>query len=66
MLRYREAAGLSHEDLARLTGLTVERIDEFEHGWFDLTLLDLQAIALAVGATVQDLLDIAGTELGTT
>ena len=61
---YREAVGLSHEGLASHTGLTAEQIDQLEHGWFDPTLKDMQAIALAVGVTVYELLDVAGTTLG--
>lgn len=66
VLGYRETACLSHEDLARLTSLTAEQIDDLEHGWLDPTLMDMEAIAQAVGATVYELLDVAGSELGLT
>jgi hypothetical protein len=45
-------------------GLPSGRIDDIEHGWFDPSLTVLQALALALDATVQELLDVAGTELG--
>ena len=64
VLTYRETAGLSLDDVAAKTGIPAALIDQIEHGWFDPRLTDLQALAEAVGATVGELMDIGGTELG--
>ena len=64
VMTYRETAGLSHNALAERTGLTPEAIDQFEHGWLDLPITDLATIAEALGTSLQELLDIDGTEQG--
>jgi transcriptional regulator with XRE-family HTH domain len=65
-MTYRETAGLSLDDVAAKVGLTAEQLDDFEHGWVDLPISKLQAIASALGATATELLDISGSELGLT
>jgi ribosome-binding protein aMBF1 (putative translation factor) len=64
VMTYRETAGLSLDDLSDEVGVSAEDLDRFEHGWLDLPLTTLQAIADALGVTVAELLDVASTELG--
>jgi transcriptional regulator with XRE-family HTH domain len=64
VLTYRETAGLSVAGLAEMAGLSAHELDEFEHGWLDLPLTTLQAIADGLGTTVADLSDVGGSELG--
>lgn len=65
-MTYRETAGLSLDDVAAKVGLTAEQLDDFEHGWLDISITKLQAIADAVGASAAELLDVSGSELGLT
>ena len=64
VLTHRETAGMSQEDLAAVTGLSVELLDKIERGQADPRLLTLETIAIALGAEVGDLLDVAGSEMG--
>ena len=64
VLTYRETAGLSVAGLAEKAGLLAHELDQFEHGWLDLPLTTLQAIADGLETTVADLLDVGGSELG--
>ena len=64
VLIHRETAGLSQEDLASQTGLTLSLIDEIERGRVDVRLLTLERIAIALNAEMIDLLDVSGTEIG--
>jgi transcriptional regulator with XRE-family HTH domain len=64
VLTYRETAGLSVAGLAEMAGLSAPELEQFEHGWLDLPLTTLQAIADGLGTTVADLLDVGGSELG--
>jgi transcriptional regulator with XRE-family HTH domain len=64
VLTYRETAGLSVARLAEKAGLSAHELDQFEHGWLDLPLTTLQAIADGLGTTVAVLLDVGGSELG--
>jgi ribosome-binding protein aMBF1 (putative translation factor) len=64
ILTYRETAGLGQADLAERIGLSVDLLDEIEHGWLDPTLTVMQALADALDATLAELLDVDGSELG--
>ena len=63
-MTYRETAGLTLERLAEQTGLTVQALDQFEHGWLDLPIISIATIAEALNAKLSDLLDVGWTELG--
>jgi len=64
VLTHRETAGLSQEDLASLTGLSVSLIDRTERGRSDIRLLTLERIAISLNAEISDLLDVSGSEIG--
>ena len=64
VLTHRETAGMSQEDLAALTGLSVEVLDKIERGHADPRLLTLEAIAIALRAELGDLLEVSGSEMG--
>lgn len=64
ILTYRETASLSQQELAARAGVTIQELDEIEHGWRDVRLTVLQALADGLGASVAELLDVDGSELG--
>jgi len=61
---FREAAGLSTNSLASRAGMTVAYIRRLETGRADPAITRLERIALVLGTTAIDLLDIDGDELG--
>lgn len=64
ILTYRETAGMTVEQLAEKICMTAAELDRLEHGWLDIDLSKLQAIADVFGVTAAELLDVRGTELG--
>lgn len=64
ILTYRETARLSQAGLAEQVGLSVEQLDQIEHGWLDPSLTVMQALAEVLDTTVHELLDVEGSELG--
>jgi transcriptional regulator with XRE-family HTH domain len=55
--RLREAKGLSQEKIAELAGLRQAHVSEIESGLTNLTLDNLQSLALALGVRPMDLLN---------
>lgn len=61
---WREALGQSRAELARSAGISVSYLGKIERGSVAATITTMQAIALALGASAWELLDVEGEELG--
>ena len=61
---WREALGQSRAELATSAGISVSYLGKIERGKVAATITTMQAIALALGASTWELLDVEGEELG--
>ena len=59
MRRLRYAAGLTQEDVADFAGLSVVYISGCERGIRNVSLMNISAIASALGANMTDLVDLS-------
>jgi transcriptional regulator with XRE-family HTH domain len=64
VLTYRETAGLTQKELAERAGLSASYVGQIERGTANPRLLAMERLAQALGATVAELLDVGGSELG--
>ena len=61
---WREALGQSRTELARSAGISVSYLGKIERGSVSATITTMQAIAVALGASTWELMDVEGEELG--
>ena len=61
---WREALGQSRAELARSASISVGYLGKIERGKAAATITTMQAIALALGASPWELLDVDGEDLG--
>lgn len=64
VMTFRETASLSPQVLSSRTGISVAYIRRLEMGQADPTVTRLERIAIVLGTTVMELLDVDGDELG--
>ena len=64
LFEWRVALGLSRAGLAEKAGVSADYVYRLEQGWANPRVTTLQAVATALGTTVQELLDVEGDELG--
>ncbi|GAW41504.1 HTH-type transcriptional regulator SinR [Brevundimonas sp. SH203] len=61
---WREAVNQSRAELAGSAGISVGYLGKIERGKAAATITTIQAIAVALGASVSELLDVEGEGLG--
>ena len=64
VMTFRETASLSPKVLAHRAGMPVAYIRRLERGRVDPAITRLERIAIVLGTTVMELLDVDGDELG--
>lgn len=61
---WREALVQSRAEVASSAGISISYLGKIERGKAAATITTIQAIAVALGASVSELLDVEGEELG--
>ncbi len=61
---WREALGQSRDEVARSAGISVSYLGKIERGKVAATITTMQALAVALGTSAWELLDVEGEELG--
>lgn len=61
---WREALGQSRDEVARSAGISVSYLGKIERGKVAATITTMQALAVVLGASAWELLDVEGEELG--
>jgi transcriptional regulator with XRE-family HTH domain len=64
VLTHRETAGLTQKNLAERAGLSANYVSQIERGTANPRLLVMERLAKALDASVAELLDVGGSELG--
>lgn len=64
VLLWRLSLLMSRAALAEKAGVSVDYVYRLEQGWANPRVTTLQAVAVALGATIHELLDVDGEELG--
>ena len=64
VLLWRLSLLMSRAALAEKAGVSVEYVYRLEQGWANPRVTTLQAVAVALEASVAELLDVGGEELG--
>ena len=61
---FRVTMRLSRSELAAKAGMSADYVYRIEQGWANPRITTMQKLAVALGTTVQELLDVDGEELG--